>query len=243
MRLARHYVLRTCPSGLYLETRSGLRIHLSGDEDDVSTLLVVFGRRDYGKIPQHAICIDVGAHLGSFSLYAISSGAASVYSYEPDPVLYKTLVRNVESNHLGSQVFPCRAAVVGAQASTVTFYPEGNASGHLAPLQGDNQGIAVNALTLAEVVERNKLERVDVLKLDCEGSEYDIVFGTPPEIWRRIERVRLEYHFGRADELKRHFNELGYRLAFRTEQKGRNNQVGVLAFDRADSAIERRSSH
>jgi|CZKS01.1.fsa_nt_gi FkbM family methyltransferase len=241
--MARHYLLRTCPPGLFLETRSGLRIHLSGDEDDVSTLLVVFGRRDYGQIPRNAICIDVGAHLGSFSLYAVSSGTAAVYSYEPDSVLYKTLLRNVEDNSLGSQIFACEAAVVGAEASTVTFYPEGNASGHVAPLPGDNRGISVKALTLTEIVEGNHLEKVDVLKLDCEGSEYDIVFGTPPEIWRRIERVRLEYHFGRADELKKHFNLLGYRLAFRTEQKGRNGQVGVLGFDRAASAIERRSSH
>jgi FkbM family methyltransferase len=240
--LARHYLLRICPPGLFLETRSGLGIHLSGDQDDVSTLLVVFGRRDYGKIPKNAICIDVGAHLGSFSLYAVSSGAASVYSYEPDPVLFNTLLRNVETNHLGSRIFPCEAAVVGARTSSVTFYPEGNASGHVNPMPGDDAGIPVKALTLTEIVEGNKLERVDVLKLDCEGSEYDIVFGTAPEIWRRIERVRLEYHFGRADELKKHFNALGYRLAFRAEQKGRNGQVGVLGFDRTGSAIERSSS-
>lgn len=243
MRLARHYLLRTCPPGLYLETRSGLRIHLSGDEDDVSTLLVVFGRREYGKIPRNAVCIDVGAHLGSFSMYAVSSGAAAVYSYEPDPVLFKTLLRNVEANRLHSQIFPCQAAVVGAPASTVTFRPEGNASGHVTPLPGDNGGISVKALTLTEIVEGNQLERVDVLKLDCEGSEYDIVFGTAPDIWRRIERVRLEYHFGRADELKKFFNALRYRLAFRTEQKGRNGQVGVLGFDRTPSTSERRASH
>jgi FkbM family methyltransferase len=228
---------------LFLETRSGLRIHLSGNEDDVSTLLVVFRRRDYGQIPRNAICIDVGAHLGSFSLYAVSSGAAAVYSSEPDPVLYKTRLQSVEDNRLGSQMFLCQAADVGAEASIVTFYHEGNASGHVTPLPGDNSGISVKALTLTEIVEGNKLERVDVLKLDCEGSEYDIVFGTAPEIWRRIERVRLEYQFGRADELKKHFNALGYGLAFRTEQKGRNGQVGVLGFDRASSAIERRSSH
>ena len=243
VRLARHYFLRTCPPELYLETRSGLRIHLSGDEDDVSTLLVVFGRKDYGRVPRNAICIDVGAHLGSFSLYAVSSGAAAVYSYAPDPALFKTLLRNVQANHLSSQIFPCEAAVVGAESSVVTFYPEGNASGHVNPLPGDNRGIPVKALTLTEIVEGNHLERVDVLKLDCEGGEYDIVFGTAPEIWDRIERVRLEYHFGRADELKKHFNALGYGLAFRTEQKGRNGQVGLLGFDRTASAVQRRSSH
>ena len=114
VRLARHYFLRTCPPELYLETRSGLRIHLSGDEDDVSTLLVVFGRKDYGRIPRNAICIDVGAHLGSFSLYAISSGAAAVYSYAPDPALYKTLLRNVEANHVGFANFSLSKPLLSA---------------------------------------------------------------------------------------------------------------------------------
>src|SRR5205823_2804178 len=68
LRALRYYLLRKCPPDLYVETRSGLRIHLSGDEDDMSTLLVVFGRKDYGEIPKNAVVIDVGAHLGSFSL-------------------------------------------------------------------------------------------------------------------------------------------------------------------------------
>jgi hypothetical protein len=91
LQILEYYFLRRCPPGLHAETRSGLRIHLSGDEDDIATLLVVFGRRDYGRVPKDGVVIDVRAHLGSFSLHAIESGAAAVYSYQPDPVLYKTL--------------------------------------------------------------------------------------------------------------------------------------------------------
>jgi FkbM family methyltransferase len=215
-----------------VETKSGVRIHLSGDEDDIPTLLVVFGRRDYGRVPRNAVCIDVGAHIGSFSLYAISSGAAAVYSYEPDPVLYKTLVQNVQDNQMESRVIPFHAAVVGAEAPSVTFYPEGNASGHIDPLPQDDAGISVRALTLTQIVLENQLERVDFIKFDCEGSEYDIIFSTAPEIWSRIERVRLEYHHGRADELKKHFIALGYHLLFASERKLRDHRVGLLGFDR-----------
>lgn len=232
LQMARHYLLRKCPPGLYVETRSGLRVRLSGDEDDISTLLLVFGRRDYGQVPKNAVCIDVGAHLGSFSLYAVASGAATVYAYEPDPILFKTLVENVQANRLASQIFPFQAAVVGSEAASVTFYPDGNASGYVSPVPHNRRGILVKALTLTEIVLGNQLERVDFLKLDCEGSEYDIIFSTAPEIWNRIERVRVEYHHGRADELKRHFSALGYRLIF---GNGRNRRVGLLGFDRPDS--------
>jgi FkbM family methyltransferase len=230
LQILRYYVLRKCPADLNVETRSGLRIHLSGDEDDIATLLVVFGRRDYGEVPKRGVVVDVGAHLGSFSLHAIESGAAKVYSYEPDPVLYDALVQNIEDNGLGARIFPFPAAVVGRAITTVTFYPEGNASGHLTQLPHDSSGISVDALTLGEIVLRNELTRVDLLKLDCEGSEYEIIFSTPTDIWQRIERVRMEYHQGRADELKTHFGKLGFRLIFASQ---RSPQVGLLAFDRS----------
>jgi FkbM family methyltransferase len=241
LQVARHYLLRKCPPGLYVDTRSGLHIHLSGDEDDIPTLLVVFGRKDYGRVPKNAVCIDVGAHLGSFSLYAIASGAAAVYSYEPDPILYKTLLQNVQHNHLTSRIVAFQAAVVGLEIASVTFYPEGNAAGHVDPLGDDRGGILVKALTLTQIILDKQLERIDLLKLDCEGSEYEIVFNTAPEIWNRIERVRLEYHRGRADELKRHFSQLGYVLTFSSERKGQNHRVGLLGFDHAGLTTSERS--
>jgi hypothetical protein len=70
---------------------------------------------------------------------------------------------------------------------------------------------------------------VDLLKLDCEGSEYAIIQGTAPEVWERIARVRMEYHEGRVDQLARHFEALGYQM---TRTQTHTSNVGVLWFDR-----------
>jgi FkbM family methyltransferase len=162
-------------------------------------------------------------------MYAIESGASAVYSYEPDPDLYKTLVRNIDANRLQSKIFAVQAAVVGRQSSVVTFYPEGNASGHIGAKSHDTQGILVHAATLSSIILDRHIETVDVLKLDCEGSEYDIIFNTPAEIWRRVERVRMEYHNGRANELAEYFEGLGFA---QVANKPRSSQVGLLGFDR-----------
>ena len=41
---------------------------------------------------------------------------------------------------------------------------------------------------------RNALERVDLLKMDCEGAEYEILYGTPDRYLERIREIRMEYH-------------------------------------------------
>lgn len=40
----------------------------------------------------------------------------------------------------------------------------------------------------------NDLPSIDLLKMDCEGSEYDIIYHTDPELIRRIGRMVVEVH-------------------------------------------------
>jgi FkbM family methyltransferase len=209
------YFKRTCPETLSVEMQSGYRIRLTGDVDDLAVLLSIFGRRDYGRIPEGGVVIDIGAHLGSFSLYAMREGAGRVYAYEPDPDLYLTFQTNLRENGLVRQVEANQAAVIGSRAEYVAFCPEGNASGHVGGVPEEGPEIMVRAETLAGIVVKHRIEYVDLLKLDCEGSEYGIIFETPEEIWDRIGSVRLEYHKGRADEIERRFRELGFRLSRR----------------------------
>jgi len=54
--------------------------------------------------------------------------------------------------------------------------------------------ISVDCLTLAEVFRDHRVERCGLLKLDCEGAEHGILRSIPPDLWARIERIRLEYH-------------------------------------------------
>ena len=38
------------------------------------------------------------------------------------------------------------------------------------------------------------LQRIDFLKIDCEGGEYDIFRNIPTEQWKRIQRIAMEFH-------------------------------------------------
>jgi FkbM family methyltransferase len=55
-------------------------------------------------------------------------------------------------------------------------------------------GIEVPCCTLQSIRERYNLDFVDIAKVDIEGSEYEVLLGTPPAALRRISRMDLEIH-------------------------------------------------
>ncbi|MDY7078669.1 MAG: FkbM family methyltransferase [Chloroflexota bacterium] len=58
------------------------------------------------------------------------------------------------------------------------------------------QTLAVPSLTLADMFRRLELERCNLLKLDCEGAEYAILFDAPDAILGSVERIVMECHGG-----------------------------------------------
>ena len=71
----------------------------------------------------------------------------------------------------------------------------------------------VDVVPLSSVLERAG-GSIDLLKLDCEGAEYDILMKAPAEVLKLITRIVLEYHdpaaIGRQLELAAHLKATGF---------------------------------
>jgi len=52
----------------------------------------------------------------------------------------------------------------------------------------------VKCISLKELFIKKKLNNINLLKLDCEGAEYDILFNTPERYLNKIEKIILEFH-------------------------------------------------
>src|SRR5262249_10108153 len=64
---------------------------------------------------------------------------------------------------------------------------------HALNLNGDKaSAITVHCMTLDQVMQG--IEQCALLKLDCEGSEYEIIYGSAPETIGKIKRIVAEYH-------------------------------------------------
>ena len=71
-----------------------------------------------GKEIKGNIVIDLGAHIGVFSVYAALYGAEKVYAYEPLKENYDLLVKNIAVNNLQDKIIPIQKAVTDKKGKT-----------------------------------------------------------------------------------------------------------------------------
>ena len=134
--------------------------------------------------------IDIGANMGTFSILAAKLGAKKVISVEPVSSTFDTLIQNIWKS--GSQVIKPQKTVVLDKAGTIKIGLH-QKSGHNS-LYGDYQDSEeVEAITLKDLLKMVEGNNV-FLKMDCEGSEYDILMNASKEDMARVSTVAIEVH-------------------------------------------------
>jgi FkbM family methyltransferase len=178
----------------------GLSVQVRRGSWDETAAQRVIGERDYLR-PGHEIgegftVIDIGSNIGCFTLVAAKAACRGrVLAFEPDRENHEMTVRNAQLNGLVNVVAE-RAAVSG-EAGTLRLFQGAQGSLHTTTpsrVAGEDGGEDVPAVTLAQIFDRHGIDRCDFLKMNCEGAEYEILYRTPPDYLRRIDRIALEYH-------------------------------------------------
>jgi nonribosomal peptide synthetase DhbF len=83
------------------------------------------------------------------------------------------------------------AAAVVWYARLVPSFLAGFVARHL---RGASREVQAKLVTLSEVIDRHAIERVDLLKIDCEGAELAALEGVRADHWPRVRRVVVEVH-------------------------------------------------
>ncbi len=181
-----------------MKLRKGGKIFLRSIFDsDFYVTMEIFDRDDYGLsrvvLPQNATIVDAGANIGAFTLFAAALFPdARIFSFEPEKGNYEVLKKNVELNAL-SNVTPYHEAVsVHDGTVKLSIDTKDNASHSIeGSLKNDAQ--EVSAVSLKTIIERDGLKNIDLLKLDIEGTEYEVLMGSG-DILHMINRMVLEVH-------------------------------------------------
>jgi FkbM family methyltransferase len=198
-------------------------------------ILEIFLNEDYGIIPDDSIVLDLGAHIGVFTIYATTTARnVVVYAYEPHPEFCSVLKENIRLNRRKNETVHCFNAAVASETGTRELYL-GGGQFFFPTLVGAPNGDSlehteVPCTTLMEIMESNHLEHVDLLKMDCEGAEYEILYSTPPSHLKRIAEIRMEYHNLDSPErhlegLKRFFTRSGFTVTHLKPISGTNGTL------------------
>jgi len=176
---------------------TGLRFQVRG-KMDIWSIKETFIDRFYEKygvpVQDDWVIVDIGAGIGEYTLFAAAGHSGNtVHAYEPFPESFSLLKANLELNRVkGVQIF---SEAVAGQSGTAELDLAGGE-----PLKFSTEAhhalpdaLHVTAMTLSQVLDRVG-KRCNVLKLDCEGAEYTILFNTPDVVLATLDHIVLEYH-------------------------------------------------
>jgi FkbM family methyltransferase len=167
------------------------------------------------QLPEKPLIIDIGANAGYFNMMLFSKiKDATVYAYEPIPVNYELFKKNISFNPgLEKQIHLFNKAVTGKPVESVELFMEHSAENSvIASIYSDfdqqnKYSLKVPAISLEEIINGNGFNRIDLLKVDCEGSEYPIIYETSAATWSKVDRLTIEVH--NLDNDRRNHNYLG----------------------------------
>ncbi|MGQ9864396.1 MAG: FkbM family methyltransferase [Bacteroidia bacterium] len=185
---------------------------------DVMTLYEIFGRKDYGEDFAGKYVIDVGAYNGDSAVYFALRGAKAVVALEPHGPNLEWAAKNIASMGLEGVItllpYALSARAGEGVLQVATDAPYANAlvpKGAAAKLFSFTAQEKITLISLGELLDRLGWEKVDFLKLDCEGCEFEIFAHTPEEMLRRVEVFHIEYH-APPKAIEEKLTALGYQV-------------------------------
>jgi len=189
-----------------LVLRNGISYKIHPKSTDMGVIQEIHNENVYqiqrDDIRNNSVVIDIGAHIGVFSVFAaVQAENVTVYSFEPEPGNFELLVRNIAANNLESRIHPINLAVSNIDIPRKLIRSATSVSAHSFSankfLDDDvKDSLAVNCTTLSDIFRKYEINKCDILKLDCEGEEYNILLNASDEILAKIVKIVGEYHDG-----------------------------------------------
>jgi FkbM family methyltransferase len=151
----------------------------------------VFDNEDYKFLNvQNKSVLDIGAFVGDSPIYFILKGAKKVYAIEPHPESYKEMIENIKLNNMENKIIPINMGI--NYDNDYIFIPKGKINIEGSLFKSEGNGIKIPAGKLSDIIDKYNID-AQVLKMDCEGCEYDIILKDYDTI-KEFEEIGFEYH-------------------------------------------------
>lgn len=147
--------------------------------------------------------VDVGGHIGAWTLRAKQHAPhAQIVAVEPMAENYVMLALNTH-DQLQTITALHGAVYYHAPVAPTLKIAGANSGGHVVITDGSGAPIP-DVWTLEDLCEQHGFPQIDVLKLDCEGSEHNILHYITPGMLRRTHWIVGEFHCTAAQFLEWH---------------------------------------
>lgn len=181
---------------------------------DLMTLMETYYEGQYDlDVKGKKVVIDIGANIGDFAIKESLNKNVTIYAFEPVQNTYRLMVSNLALNRINN-VKPFQVGISDKSGTAEIFVTQ--ASGLSSVYRSDEGGNTetINLINLERVFADNRIKICDLLKVDCEGGEYEIFKNLSGEMFKKIRNIIVEFHEGTTngnkEELKDIFQKYGF---------------------------------
>jgi len=217
-----------------LTLKNGIKFFAPPDSNLPVLVEEIFFTQDYLKyftIHENDIVADIGANIGVFSIFASLKTINKIYAFEALRSNFEFFKKNISANQI-KNIVPVEAAVCGRAGNARLGLSNLSGGHYLCDINTKKHSetfVAVPATTLEQIFTDYRIEHIDFLKIDCEGSEGAIFIATGDEYFKKIDKIALEFHDSvsllNRHELSDHLKKVGFKTRIRSF---RNHRCGYL---------------
>jgi|LakMenE18May11ns_1017448.scaffolds.fasta_scaffold9958636_10 FkbM family methyltransferase len=173
------------------------------------------------------VVVDIGFNHGIFSLGAIMKKASKIYGFEPNKNIFEKL-----KDYPRKDIVKVFNLAVSDKNETLTFYEGDNTLGSSIydSVVDYKESYQVQCVNFYDFIKSQGIEKIDFLKIDCEGTEYEVFESIPDVFFKTIKKIHVEFHFNTdfrikslIDKLER--NEFDWEFE---EGKDFNSDIGLI---------------
>ena len=158
------------------------------------------------------VVIDIGGNIGTVSLYlAKKYPFLKIYAFEPVEQNYENFLKNIELNNINKDIIKVFNLAITKDRRDVIltspFYNSGASNIYDNYSNGIvlNNDISIKSITFDDIFSNNNISKCKLLKIDCEGAEYEILYSANVENLKNCEYMRAEFH-GKKSKQKDLYN-------------------------------------
>ncbi len=201
--------IRLQPSAEFLYNYNGKEIRIihaeKGEVEEVS----IYG--GYLWLPvKDGIVLDVGANIGDSAFFFALNGAEHVYAFEVVPSTAQLCRENVMNNGLEEKVTIVNEEF--GKPGRIEIPSNIRADGSYQVRQDTEGDTEIEIKSLIQIIDETKITDA-VMKIDCEGCEYDVISPSNIDSLGKFSHIMGEYHYG-FDSLKKTLEKAGIECFF-----------------------------
>lgn len=150
------------------------------------------------NLQESPVIIDIGANVGIVSFFfAKKYPNAKIFAFEPHPTNFENLKRGLQLNQIKNiKVFNLAVSSESNTNVKIHLHENNTSASSVFRFLPHDPFVEVKTISLDDIISDNEISHIDFLKIDCEGSEFDILENS--KLFKDnkiiIENMFIEFH-------------------------------------------------